>query len=322
MELIDRYLHAVRRNLPQGAKGNGADDIVAELRDDLMSRVEDREEAKGRSLTKEETSALLKDVGHPLMVASRFRTHQYLIGPSVFPFYLSVLRIVLMIVVAIVFAVATSKALFGGGDLVGTWAHAMSDIWLSVLLNAGIVTLVFAVLERTNFPAEHLVKWVPDQLPDVLDKQKGQWESAFEVALGIAFLLWWTGLIHVPNYTMNRDFRFEPSPVFMQLWWPILALTSARLVHNLIQWLRPRWKVMRGLLSAATAVGGLAILALIYRAGQWVSVVSTGMKPEQAAQIQESLNLSLKIAIVVVGVIWTLQCMGEMYRLVRGRAKA
>jgi len=315
MELIDRYLHAVRRNLP-AAK---ADDIVAELRDDLMSRVEDREERLGRALTKDETSALLKDFGHPLMVASRFRTHQYLIGPAVFPFYLSIMRIVLMTVVAIVFMVATMKAVFGDGDLVGTWAHAMSDIWLSVLVNAAIVTLVFAVMERMGFAAEHLVSWVPDDLPDVFDKQKGPWESAIEVALSIAFLLWWTGVIHFPNFTNTGTLRMEPSPIFAQLYWPILVLVAVRLVHNLIQWLRPRWKTLRGLLSAGTAVGGLVILALIYQAGQWVTVIPQGMAAGEAAKIQESLNLSLRIAIVVVAVVWTLQCLGELWRLVRSR---
>lgn len=317
MELIDRYLHAVRRNLP----ADKADDIVAELRDDLMSRVEDREEGKGRPLTQDETSALLKDFGHPLVVASRFRTHQYLIGPAVFPFYLSVLRIVLLIVVAVVIAVAAGKAVFGGANPIETWANAMSDIWISVLLNAAIVTLVFAMLERFGFPAEHMVKWVPDNLPDVLDKQKGQWESAFEVAFGIAFLLWWTGMFHIPNYTVNRDFHFEPSPVFAQLYWPILVLASVRLVHNLIQWLRPRWKGVQWVLSAGTAIGGLWILSVIYRAGQWITVMSTGMDADKAAKLQESLNLSLKIAIVAVGVIWTFQCLQELYRLARSRPR-
>lgn len=319
MDLIERYLHAVRRNLPEAK----ADDIVAELRDDLMSRVEDREEGLGRALDKDETSALLKDYGHPLVVASRFRTHQYLIGPAVFPFYLSVMRIVLMVVVAIVIAVSVGKAMFGGGDPFLAWVNSMSGIFGVVLANAAIVTLVFAVLERTGFPAEHLVNWMPDQLPDVLDKQKGQWESAFEVAATIAFLLWWTGVIHLPNFTQNAEFRLEPSPIFAELYMPILILLVVRLVHNLIQWLRPRWKTLRGLLSAGTALGGLCILWLIYQAGQWATVIPQRMAAEEALKLQESLNLGLKISIVVVAVIWTLGCLGELWRLARrGNARA
>ena len=317
MELIDRYLHAIRRNLPPAK----ADDIVAELRDDLMSRVEDREEALGRPLSKDETSALLKDFGHPLVVASRFRTHQYLIGPAIFPFYLSVMRIVLMIVVAIVIAVSVGKAVFGGeGDMLRVWADSMSGIFSAVLINAAIITLVFAVLERTNFAVEHKLNWKPDQLPDVIDKQPGPWASAAEVALSIVFLLWWTGVITMQWHTGAADFRLEPSPVFAELYLPILILASARLVHNVIQWLRPRWKGVLALTNAATAMGGLAILFLVYQSGKLVTVVSTGMASEQAMKLQESLDMSFKIAVVVVGIVWTLQCLGALWRLARSRS--
>jgi hypothetical protein len=316
MELIDRYLHAIRRNLPEAK----AEDIVAELRDDLMSRVEDREEGLGRPLTKDETSALLKEFGHPLVVASRFRTHQYLIGPAIFPFYLSVMRIVLMIVVAIVLAVSIGKAVFSGGDdMLRIWADSMSGIFSAVLVNAAIITLVFAVLERTNFAAEHKFNWTPDQLPDVIDKQPGPWGSAAEVALSIAFILWWTGVIVMPWHTGAADFRLQPSPVFAELYLPILILASARLVHNLVQWLRPRWKGVLALTNAATALGGLAILFVIYQSGHLVTVVSTGMAAEQVGKLQESLDLSFRIAVIVIGVVWTLQCLGALWRLVRGR---
>ena len=42
MDLIERYLGAVRWNLPAGKTA----DIIAELREMIESRVEDREEAK------------------------------------------------------------------------------------------------------------------------------------------------------------------------------------------------------------------------------------------------------------------------------------
>lgn len=313
MDLIDRYLHAVRRNLP----ADKADDIVAELRDDICSRVEDREDSMGRALTKDETSALLKEVGHPLVVASRYRKHQYLIGPEVFPFYFAAMRIVLMIVVAIVFTVSAAKALFAGGDMMRIWVQGMQDIWVTVLLNAGIVTLVFAVLERVGFPAAHIMKWVPDQLPDIVDKQKGPWEAAFEVAVSLGFLLWWAGFIPTPIVTNRADFSLTPSPVFMQLYWPILALAAARLVHNVIEWVRPRWKGVLAVTGVATAVGGLILLAIIYQAGHWVTVVPHGMAAEQAGKLQESLDLSLRIAIVVAGFVWTLGCLGAVWRAIR-----
>lgn len=61
MDLPERYLHAVRRALP-AAK---ADDIVAELRDILATRQEEREEALGRPLDEDETAAMLRNSAIP-----------------------------------------------------------------------------------------------------------------------------------------------------------------------------------------------------------------------------------------------------------------
>ncbi|MEO8375246.1 MAG: hypothetical protein ABI471_08470 [Sphingomonas bacterium] len=313
MDLLDRYLHAVRWTLPSAK----ADDIIAELRDDLVTRKEDREEGLGRPLTEGETSQLLKDFGHPLVVASRYRKQQWLIGPEVFPFYLFVMRIVILIIVAVMLVGGLANALFGDHDPIRAIAETVAGLWTSLLLNVAILTIVFAVLERSGFPKDHLRRWKPEQLPDIRIKRKGRWESGFEVAGGIAFLLWWIGLIHLPLVTGGPNFRLVPGPIFTQAWWPILLLLSARLVQNLIAWLRPRWTVVTGLFNIATTVGMVTLLAMIYHAGHWATVIATGMPAAQAVELETSLNLALRIAILVIGVLMIWQGAVELWRLSR-----
>nr|MDQ2681812.1 hypothetical protein [Candidatus Eremiobacteraeota bacterium] len=98
MTMRDRYLYAVRSNL---AKGSVADDIVAEISDELQSQADEREAALGRSLTEDEWASLIKAYGHPRVVAARYSRVQYLIGPALLPFYWSTLSLVATIVVAI-----------------------------------------------------------------------------------------------------------------------------------------------------------------------------------------------------------------------------
>ena len=62
MDLLERYLSAIERALPTAQ----AADIKAELRDVLLSRVEDQEARLGRPLTALEMEALLVEFGHPL----------------------------------------------------------------------------------------------------------------------------------------------------------------------------------------------------------------------------------------------------------------
>jgi hypothetical protein len=315
MDLIDRYLNAIRRNLPR----DRADDIAAELRDLIASRVEDREDALGRALTPEEAKALLREFGHPLVVAARYRRQQWLIGPDVFPFYVSVLRIVMLIIAGVVTIGAVVNLVLNQRGPVEVLAQSVGSLFMSGLISVGIVTLVFVMLERGGFPADHVHRWDPGNLADIGDKQPGHWESAIEVALAAGFLIWWSGLVRLPFAAGGHGFRIEPAPVFTLLYWPIFALIAARLLHNLIQWLRPRWKRLRAALGVLTTAGGLVLLGLLYRAGQWASIVSTGMPADQAAQLQASLNLALRIAIVVAAVFWTLQGLQWLHRLWRRR---
>ena len=72
------------------------DDIIAELRANMESQIEDKESELGRPLTQGEMEDLLRKMGAPVIVASRYQPQQYLIGPAIFPMYLYVLRLVML----------------------------------------------------------------------------------------------------------------------------------------------------------------------------------------------------------------------------------
>src|SRR6185369_11222751 len=95
MNLVERYLAAIERGQAQAA------DIKAELRDVLLSRIEEQEEKLGHPLTRAELEALLVDFGHPLVVAGRYRRIQHLIGPEVFPFWWAALKTTLAVLAGV-----------------------------------------------------------------------------------------------------------------------------------------------------------------------------------------------------------------------------
>jgi len=90
MELLERYLQAVKFWLPKEQK----QDIIAELSEDLRSQVEEKETELGRKLSEVEVEAILRQRGRPVLVANRYLPQQYLIGPVLFPIYSFVLKIV------------------------------------------------------------------------------------------------------------------------------------------------------------------------------------------------------------------------------------
>ena len=104
MNLLNRYLQAVGQCLPKARR----DDILEELRTNLLSQMEDREEEFGRPLTESEVVRMLQDHGNPMIVAGRYREANLgfafgiqLIGPELFPIY----RIILGLNFAITFII-------------------------------------------------------------------------------------------------------------------------------------------------------------------------------------------------------------------------
>src|SRR6202042_3621472 len=104
--LLERYLQAVGKYLPEETRG----DTMAELRANLLEQMDDRAEALGRPLNDGDVAAILLEHGKPEKVALRYLPQRSLIGPTIFPFYLFTLRKLLPLVV-LVYAVAQGAAL-------------------------------------------------------------------------------------------------------------------------------------------------------------------------------------------------------------------
>ena len=131
MDMIDRYLNAVAAQLPQDERA----DIVAELRDLILSRFEAKEEELGRSLTEDEQEAILREIGHPLVVAARYRKGpDSLVGPALFPYWLFGVKAGLLVLLAVQ-AIGLFVHLISGTDDAGqAISHAFNGFISSGLL--------------------------------------------------------------------------------------------------------------------------------------------------------------------------------------------
>jgi hypothetical protein len=313
MDLLERYLAEVRRNLPT----RDADDIIAELRDVLTAKAEEQEEATGSV----DWNALLQDFGHPLVIAARYGKRQWLIGPELYPFYWHFLKMVVGIVLLVVTAFAIVRGMLWETNVGHGITAYLSNLWWAAASSIGSVTIVFALLDRFGGKsAKECRTWKPLELPEVEQKQPSIYESTFEVGAGILLLLWWFGFIPTPQF--GQGFRLIAAPVWQPLFWPVAALLASQLAFNLIRWLRPRWTGARGGLGAINAVGALAIALVAYRAGRWVTVVSTGMSAQDASGLRAALDLAFRIGAVVMVVVFVLNMAADMWRkLQRSRSQ-
>jgi len=83
MDLIERYLAAIGRELPQKERT----DILAELREVLMDKLDTLKAAAGGKASRADVEAMLIGYGHPLTIAGRYSGSPSQIGPEVFPIW-------------------------------------------------------------------------------------------------------------------------------------------------------------------------------------------------------------------------------------------
>jgi hypothetical protein len=321
MELIERYLQAVKFWLPKEQKS----DIIAELSEDLRSQIEERETALGRKLNEAEIGAILKERGRPLLVANRYQPQQYLIGPVLFPIYRFVLKIVALCyllpwVIVWLCVLSFSPAYRAEhGNWVASALAGWSSLWVVALSAFGVVTMVFAALERAQAKSLFLEKWNPRKLPPVRDPNRIQRSaSSLELAANFAFLISWIAYISPRTTILNRpEIRISLSPAWSLLFWGFLLLATLNLALAGANLMRPYWTGLRATLRLASDAIGSALFCWFLKVGILTEIAVRGMSPEKALQIRDVVNLwmlrSFPIAVIVGVVIAAV----NIYRIIR-----
>jgi hypothetical protein len=257
MELLDRYLEAVKKHLPWQRQ----DDIIAELRANLEAQLEEKEAALGRPLTRPETEAWLKQLGSPMLMAAPYQPQQYLIGPAVFPIYRNVMKIALTWCV-IVYSIATATVLLVKTPHFSDLLQALVKVPMILISTAAWVTLFFAALEYVmahyrvklpglNFPGK---AWSPDALSQ-LDpetyaggKPPSYAKAVAELVFGYFFLIW---LLLIPKnpylllgpgvyYLASLPYRL--APVWVPAYWCLVALNVLQVGWGAHKLFRGRWQ--------------------------------------------------------------------------------
>jgi hypothetical protein len=242
-DLIDRYLQAVRFWLP---KSHRQDDLIAELGEDLRSQIEDQEMEVGHPLDKPEMAAILTRCGSPMMVAGRLGPQRCLIGPALFPIYEFVLKMVLLWiqVPVFVFIVGPVNLANGGGNWAAAVLETFGDLCSAMVIAAGIITLVFAIIERANSHLGSEIKWDPLKLPPVRkdERKPSRLKTVCELGFNIFGLVW---LLLVPTYPfliLGPAAAFlKAAPILHTFYLPFVLLSVVALVRSAITLARPQW---------------------------------------------------------------------------------
>ena len=308
MDIIDRYLNAVAAQLPQDERG----DITAELRDLILSRFEAKEEELGRALTEDEQEAILREIGHPLVVAARYRKGpDSLVGPELFPYWLFGVKAGLVVLGA-VYALALLIRLIGGPDDAGqAIAQAFHGFFGAGLTLIGAATLAAAIFEHQGIRPAWLTKWRVKDLGAFGLADPAAWgasvggaattkakrapkrrarswpggEYLFSFLAAGMFVLWWIGVLHFPGLVSlelrGEDAVVSGAPIWSILFGPILLYAVAQMAVDLASLFRPYAVRARAAAQLVIAAGGLWLTWVIFEAGHWFTLT----RGEETARI-------------------------------------
>src|SRR5262249_5689045 len=167
-QLIDRYVQAVRFWMPKGQE-----DVLAELTEDLYSQLDAKEEEVGRPLDEDDVAALLKRCGSPIVMAGKLRPQSYLIGPTMFPVYRFILKVSLLWMMVPIFIFIVGPVYYAETKSLGVAiGRTLGTLWPAGFIAAGIITIVFAVLDRAAKQFCTTDSWNPKSLPPLQKPQR------------------------------------------------------------------------------------------------------------------------------------------------------
>jgi hypothetical protein len=293
MDLLDRYLAAIGRELPEGQRA----DITAELRDVLMTRVEEKEAELGRQLEVKDLEALLVDYGHPLSVAGRYRKHQYLIGPEVYPFWCRALKVTLAWIAG-VYVVLAVFGILAGGEIAMVTDKVETPIIVALVFAFGVVTLVCALIERYG-KGRFLAKWRARDLPPAKGRSVKTFDLVVETGAGAIALLWWIGAIRLRAFIPDWGMQLELAPVWMTVFWPVVVYWMLEISSNLFALAQPSRVLVNGVLRAGRYVLGALILGVVLRDGHYVVVSSDRIPSDVLPVVQANFDRGFNIGIGV-----------------------
>ncbi|MGH9773440.1 MAG: hypothetical protein ACRD50_00655 [Candidatus Acidiferrales bacterium] len=330
MDLLGRYLQAVRFWLPRAKQ----DDIVAELSEDIRSQIEEREKKLGSKLSEAEIGELLKKRGRPMLVANQFLPQQSLIGPVLFPIYKFVLKIVILfylLPIAILFHLVpwllawrgfmsydtVSRSMHSVGDsLAGTW----ESFWVAALIAVGVVTIVFAVLERMQVQNKLLEDWDPSKLRPVRDPNRiPRASSIVELGVNVVFVGWWVNGMWSQTIFEHSGVRIVFGPVWQYFFWAFLLLALGNIALAAVNLFRPYWTRLRGSIRLIGDVAGSVVFCWLFRVHILAEIRVPNVSAARAAEICNAINVnmarSFPFAVLACVMIVALADVGRLVRL-------
>jgi hypothetical protein len=328
MNLLDRYVTAVGKNLPQKMRA----DIETEIRSTLEDMLEEHTETNGQPIDDEMIKKVLTEYGDPEKVAASYLPERYLIGPRLFPTFMLVLKIVLT-VLAVLALVGLGIALATASTPQVFWnklASSALGFGTGILQAFGNIVLIFAIIEwatRQNKEKEEQKSWNPDTLIyESIPGEVKKGEQIVTIVFSTLFLLlfnFYPDMIGMA-YITGQGWVF--TPVLSETFFSYLPFINVLMVLSIalaiILLRQESWTTFTRLLWIGLKAAGIALAFSMLFGPSLIAVTpeaivtATGMGIAEASSLVSLLNQVPRIVLIIVIIFDGLDIIKTAYAMI------
>jgi hypothetical protein len=328
MDSIDLYVREVGRNLPPKMRT----DIEQEIRSLIEDTLEDENTAQGRPQDEELVMTVLQRLGPPEKMAASYLPPRYLIGPELFPHYLSVLRILapaVTMLAALGLGLSIGAKVQETGSLITAIVQAFVGLIDALFQMVAWVTVVFAIIQWAA-PSLKLPEkqWDPRKLKAEPDPERVSTSEKVGEIAGLVFGLilfnlypQWIGVSFIQNG------QWVHLPVLSQafsLYIPWLSLIwLVEIVRDTWVVARGRWSTLLRWFTIVISLGSIAVTAWIFTGPAIITVTPNtfirlgwGLSGVDANQTINGINMAVHLGVGVALVVGIFELGKQIYQLV------
>lgn len=270
MEVIDRYVYAVVKRLPEKSRTEVERELRANIEDMLPDSYEEADVHKA-----------LLELGNPAELAEQYReTARFLISPALYGSYIYVLKLV-SIVIAIAIPIAafvtvlTDAQPYGPIEfIVQLFVQAIAMAFQAVFIAFGAVTLVFAFMDRVDKDKKY-AQWpytgkawtIKDlqEVPASHSRSVAKSESIFSIVVGVFFGIAICFYPELLGWYSNNNGDWSIVPLFneseLRVYVPfLLALTAFSVILAALKLIQQRWTVRLAWLNVLFNICNIAFV--------------------------------------------------------------
>ncbi|MGH9687924.1 MAG: hypothetical protein ACRD5K_12620 [Candidatus Acidiferrales bacterium] len=316
-ELLDRYIFSVKTLLPL----DKARDIAAEIQSNLESLVEDQASTLGRDLSVDELSAILKQNGHPMVAASRYRERPFWgLSPELFRVY----RFTLGTILALIFTIFAVKAAYvfpGRSDLGSFLFQFGREVVLGGIIVTVSITVIFAVWEYLEFKFRFWENWnprslapVPGPIPPSVRQPRRVTQMIGQVSILVFLAL---ALFYPPlSWIWGGAGHFDLSPAGYAMRLPLWLMAAFAISQSWLSYTRFASAEWRRFIRLAVYLAGVALAVALVRAGDLL-VPGSNWDPFRNAASLATLNRMISGTSVLACILLSVGCVHELRDLMR-----